>query len=353
MTSVREVVNPFTSFFYLTFTLLSLLSPSFSNLQATLDPTSSSSSFSAPNMAIPAPLRPIVGLLSYIFHMLAALVSPSTELTGPYTVHLHGSPLILYRGGHSYVHLTVSGPNVANADLKAALVRRGWRAGFVGWSGAKYLGATDSGKDVTPATRKAWSASNDSDEPPRIAPKKRQQIDAAIDSTGVESAKRQEHSTMSIRLPASEGDGYFRVVLVKGGAGKEKIYSPTFRLYSLSLSSACPRGSSILPPTLVPELLLRTISTILYAALLALSPLGFLAKYMPRGITRWIGGKVYRAAGGDAKRDAAFNKYGVQEKLDSAKSQVAKVPWASAGVRTSWDRKKDEELGVGGVRWTR
>ncbi|CEH13349.1 hypothetical protein CBOM_01280 [Ceraceosorus bombacis] len=290
------------------------------------------------------------------------MASPNTS-----TISLHAAPLVLYRGPHTYLSFTLSSASSDNVtdSVKVQLVRRGWRAGVFGWNAAKWLGARERGVDVTPVHESDWeNAELVQDQVPTQAilsakrraniqqdlARKTEQAQSQALELGVEPLPRY-HTTMTVRLPASEGDGYFHLLLTtKQG---ENVRSPTFRIYSVSLSSACPRGASLLPPTIIPELILRTLSAMLYTALLALSPLGFLARFAPRGITRWVGKRVYRAVGGNERRDEALRQYGVQDKLDSAKKAVERVPFATAGVRTAWDVQRDQELGRGGVRWIR
>ncbi|PWN99915.1 hypothetical protein FA09DRAFT_328062 [Tilletiopsis washingtonensis] len=300
-------------------------------------------------MAVPAPLRPLLGLLQYIAYLFTSLIHPSSLTTGAYTLQLHSTPLVLYRGPWTVVHVTVSGPQALASDAQVALQRRGWRAGLVGWDAARYLGARGGELDVSPVTTRSFSRAQEplAEGAPARTALSRAQVSRIKDLAA--SQRSEKHTTFSVRLPASAGDGYFRLV-VKGGGST--IPSPVFRLYSLSLSSACPRGSTVLPPTLPIELVVRTLSLALSTALLALSPLGFLAKFMPRGVSRWIAARAYRAAGGDARRDAVLEKAGAQQKLDRAKEGVKRIPFASAGIRTTWDVNRDEEIGRAGVRWT-
>lgn len=229
--------------------------------------------------------------------------SSSTTSNQDFTFLLHSTPFIYYRGTHTYVSFSLlnngNGQSRINSkDIKVELIQRGWRAGLFGWNLASYLGAnTKKGLEITPENFKNWSQAGDgrdsSDNKDSIemdSLTKKDSISSTSTSSSIQAptlcldqTKRYDsqiqkitdgkaYSTFLVRIPVSSGDGYFRLTLKDSSSGKPIINSPTLRIFSFSLSSASPRGSSILPPTLVPELLLRTISTIIYTALLGLFP---------------------------------------------------------------------------------
>lgn len=231
--------------------------------------------------------------------------SSSTTSNQDFTFLLHSTPFIYYRGTHTYVSFSLlnNGNNgqtrIDSKDIKVELIQRGWRAGLFGWNLASYLGAnTKKGLEITPENFKNWSQAGDGrdssddnkDSIGMDSLTKKDSISSTSTSSSIQAptlslnqTKRYDsqiqkitdgkaYSTFLVRVPVSSGDGYFRLTLKDSSSGKPIINSPTLRIFSFSLSSASPRGSSILPPTLVPELLLRTISTIIYTALLGLFP---------------------------------------------------------------------------------
>jgi hypothetical protein len=309
--------------------------------------------------------------LLYIYNTFRALFSTTYTTTGKYTVLLHSSPLVRYK---SPLYVAVSllthdvndSPSVNPSRLKITLVRRGWRAGLFGWSVSSYLGTSlKNGIDVSPEHEEEWGASSGGQDAFEMNEGDGKHGDeVALLPKPILSAKRQtsiekQHglpphknvATFLVRVPATSGDGYFRLAV--DVAGSTTAFSPNFRIFSLSLSSACPRGSSVLPPTIVPELLLRTISTALYSALLALFPVAaILEKVLPKSWARWMMMKLYRSLGMEERTQKLMKNYNVQERLDTAKTQVdQKIPWASAGIRTQFEIQRDEQRGAGGVTY--
>lgn len=241
-----------------------------------------------------------------------------------------------------------------------------------GWKAASYMGISlKNGIDISPEHQEKWGEHSGGDEnielkeegddgeqmtllpKPTLSSKRQTSIEKQLKSTTIIHGNN-PHETLAtclVRIPASSGDGYFRLAF--DIAGQSVAFSPTFRIFSLSLSSACPRGSSVLPPTIVPELILRTLSTALYSALLALFPIAaILEKVLPRSWARWMMMKLYRSLGMEEKTQKLMKNYNVQERLDTAKSQVdKKIPWASAGIRTQFEIQRDQQRGVGGVTY--
>lgn len=326
-------------------------------------------------------------LLAYIYNSFPALFSTTHWSTEKHTVLLHTSPLIRYQSP-LYIAISVlthdvnSNQRSSASQARVTLVRRGWRAGLFGWSAASYMGVKiRNGIDVTPEHQEKWGEQgggeetyemqkekNDNDQQeesgesahllpkPALSSKKQTAIEKQLKSTTIRHGlpPHQNLITSLIRIPASSGDGYFRLAI--DIPGQPTAFSPTFRIFSLSLSSACPRGSAILPPTLIPEILLRTISTALYSALLALFPIAAIVeKVLPKSWARWMMTKLYRSLGTEEKTQNLIKNYNVQKRLDTAKTQIdTKIPWASAGVRTRFEIQRDEQRGAGGVTyvWT-
>lgn len=248
-------------------------------------------------------LTSISTILAWITHPFK---SSSTTSNSEFTFLLHSTPFIYYRGTHTYVAFSLltngSQTSIDPKDMKVELIQRGWRAGLFGWNLAGYLGAnTKSGLDITPTQFKSWeqagdgrddvstidsknsiemdsldkngsgSSASSSIKAPTLSLSQTKRYDSQIQNA-TSSKKSSIIGTSLVRIPVSSGDGYFRLSLKHSSSSKIIINSPTLRIFSFSLSSASPRGSSILPPTLVPELVLRTVSTIIYSALLGLFP---------------------------------------------------------------------------------
>lgn len=323
-------------------------------------------------------LNSISSTLSYFLTNFSAIfTSIHLESNDQYTVVLHSSPLIRYKSPLYVIISVVSHDDgkqkLDSSNVKVTLVQRGWRAGFFGWSLSRYLGVKmRNGVEVTPQHKGKWGEADDGDESyelqeeeeddskgqddvnllpkPALSSKKQNTIDKQLKSSTLQQglSRYKVISTMLVRIPASSGDGYFRFAI--DIQGQNTCFSPTFRLYSLSLSSACPRGSSIIPPTLAPELLVRTLSTALYAALLALFPVAaIIEKIMPRSWARWMMTKLYRSLGMEQKTQSLMNDYNVQERIETAKAKVDRVPFARAGIRTQIEIRRDERRGAGGT----
>jgi hypothetical protein len=323
----------------------------------------------------------------YIFHSIRLLFSTTHCSTEKHTVLLHSSPVAKY-SSPLYVIISVLSHDVDSnqradaSKMKITLVRRGWRAGVLGWSIARYLGVSlKNGIDVTPEHQERWgeqgggeeiemqdektSGDQDAEEEevrtallpkPALSSKRQTSIEKQLKSTTIRHSlpPSQTLVTSLVRIPASSGDGYFRLAI--DISGQPTAFSPNFRIFSLSLSSACPRGASLLPPTILPELVLRILSTALYSALLALFPVAaIIEKVLPRSWARWMMTRLYRALGMEERTQKMLKNYNVQERLDAAKTQVdQKIPWAGAGIRTQFEIQRDEQRGAGGVMylWT-
>ena len=281
------------------------------------------------------------------------------------------------------------------------LVQKGWIAGVVGWNAAGYLGvATKKGWDVTPEGRAGWkdtqadspglSSKQQEDEDwgekptsyrgsadeyemqplnqpevrketRHIALKRKEKIDKQIraQSSTVDtvdtgsSGSTRVLGTYKCRIPVETGDGYFRfwVTLPSVTRGSSiGIGSPTFRLFSFSLTSASPRGAALLPiPVIAPELALRSVSIALTTIVYGLFPVAtIIDKLLPRWMSRRFINWVYTRVGAKNKTEQLKEKYQVDKKVEQAREQVKKVPFASAGIRTEWDLENDVKRGRGG-----
>ncbi|EST09523.1 hypothetical protein PSEUBRA_000739 [Kalmanozyma brasiliensis GHG001] len=285
------------------------------------------------------------------------------------------------------------------------LVQKGWIAGVVGWNAAGYLGGGGKkGWDVTPAGQVGWkdtqaeaqglsakqqededygekpqsrryssrdgeeyemqSLTKPSQEAPQetrhIALKRKEKIDkqiraqsSTIDTVDTDTQATRVLGTYKCRIPVETGDGYFRFWITFPSPVSRTplaIGSPTFRLFSFSLTSASPRGAALLPvPVIVPELALRSVSLALTTILYGLFPVAAIVdKILPRWASRRFINWIYTRVGAKGKADQLKEKYKVDERVGAAKEQVKKVPFASAGIRTDWDIERDAKRGRGG-----
>ncbi len=320
----------------------------------------------------------------FVLQQVAGIVATPVSYSANYLCILHSSYLVLYHGSDTHVPVTVleysqdkkkSSGSGRDAGVKVYLVRKGWRAGLLGWSAAKWLGAkTVKGLDVTPVAEHGrpdsrstleGASAHEGKAPTSFPDKQLEKYDKQVQDFVRKANKLDDKSdgqlgtsvrplaTHIVRIPAVADDGYFRLVIQH--ADGSIATSPDFRIYSFSLSSACPRGASILPPRIPFEMLLRIVSTALNTALLALFPVAaILNKILPNKFVRKFLAWAYRKAGVDARKQKLLERYNVDDKVQKARTGFFEtVPFASAGIRTDFDVQKDEEYGVGGVTyWT-
>ncbi|PWY98252.1 hypothetical protein BCV70DRAFT_202033 [Testicularia cyperi] len=228
--------------------------------------------------------------------------------------------------------------------------------------------------------RTSTSAAEARTETRHISVKRRETIDkqiraqsAGLDLSDSDDSTTKVLGTFKCRVPVETGDGYFRLWVtiptpigssagakaggLFGGAstGTIAMGSPTFRLFSFSLSSASPRGAALLPvPVLVPELALRSISLAVTTLLYGLFPVAAIVdKLLPRWVSRRFMSWLYTRLGIKSRTDQLKSKYKVDERVDEAKQQAKKIPFATAGIRTEWDLEKDLQRGAAGWAYYR
>ncbi|KAK0535671.1 hypothetical protein OC834_001442 [Tilletia horrida] len=300
-----------------------------------------------------------------VFSTLAAVFASSTSSSAHLTAHLHASRLVLYRGPDTYLPITLlsDSPQAGSADgFKVTLVQKGYISGIFGWNLARFLGAADSGIDVTPNTSQSWdgeqqqsssSANADADSTSldkvssaSLTPRQRSKIHKEIETLLPSLPHKHRLGTLLVRVPVRSGDGYFRLRIA---SKKETVYTPTVRIFSVSLSSASVRGASLVPPTIVPELLLRTLNVAITTFLYGLFPIAaLLEKVLPRKWSRKLLGWLYRRLGMEQRQRAFMDKHG-QRVTQAKRTALETVPFATLGVRTSLELEKDEKVGRGGV----
>ncbi|KAJ7064407.1 hypothetical protein B0H15DRAFT_794681 [Mycena belliarum] len=264
----------------------------------------------------------------------------------------HTRPWVYYQGTSTVVPISIFGRTSLPAERTIALQRRGWRTGLLGWTIGAWVGGTV-GKDldVTPAAAGSWDA---------LDSKRRGQYDKEIRTFLESAAAPKDHhplETALVHVPVAAGDGYFRM-LIKGPSGRVLAQTASFRVGSLSLSSAHPRGASVV--TVLPELALKsaslTVNTAAWAAFYTAFPLLKAAQMMPgtHAWGTWALRRAYTMAGGEQTAGELKERYRVEERRMRAEDAVYRtVPFGSVGVRTAYDLEQDAKMGKGGVYFPR
>ncbi|KAJ7479567.1 hypothetical protein FB451DRAFT_1171673 [Mycena latifolia] len=109
-----------------------------------------------------------------------------------------------------------------------------------------------------------------------------------------------------VHVPAAAGNRYFRL-LVKSSKGQVLAATAFFRVGSLSLSSADPRGASVV--MLVPELALKNAAVTVYTAAWA----SFYAALPFLNAGMWALNRAYKLAGGDQTAAELKEKYHIEK----------------------------------------
>ncbi|KAJ7511014.1 hypothetical protein B0H11DRAFT_1956951 [Mycena galericulata] len=269
----------------------------------------------------------------------------------PYSTVRHTRPWVYYRGTSTVVPISILGRHPLPAERTIWLQRRGWRTGLLGWTLGGWLGGT-LGKevDVTPASAGYWQT---------VDEKKKAQYDMEVRQFLKSAGAPGDHRVLEtdfVHIPVSAGDGYFRL-LVKN-SNSVIASTASFRVGSLSLSSAHPRGASIV--TILPEVLLKSgsvaTSTAAWASFYAAFPLLKAAQALPGTRTwgTWALNRAYTLAGGEQTAAELKERYRVEEwRMRAEESVYRNVPFGSVGVRTAYDLEEDVKLGKGGVYFRR
>ncbi|KAH8909290.1 hypothetical protein BR93DRAFT_943532 [Coniochaeta sp. PMI_546] len=181
------------------------------------------------------------------------LVPQNTTSTKHYTILLHSSPLIVYRGPKTNITLTIfsspSHPLPPPESRTLHLQPRGY-SGDTGSRLKAFIGFTDSWIDVTPALR----VSSPTDVDPSVAKRWENDIARASKRLAKHAGKHGAHvarETHVVRIPAAAQDGYFRVVVCQteasGDKKKHKVLcaGPMVRIASLSNDAARFRGAKL------------------------------------------------------------------------------------------------------------
>lgn len=178
------------------------------------------------------------------------ILPQSTTITKHYTILLHGSPLVLYRGPATSLTITIfSSPKYPLPPPQHRVLYLQPR-GYSGDTGSRLkalVGATEDWINVTPAIR---ADSRDLD--PALSKRWDKDIARTTKRLGKQFKEGKAHmvrETHAIRVPAVAEDGYFRVVVCHKEEGqKRKVLcaGPLVRIASLSADSSVFRGATLM-----------------------------------------------------------------------------------------------------------
>lgn len=291
-----------------------------------------------------------------------------------YSTIRHTRSWVYYRGTSTTVPISILGSKPLPEHRRICLQRRGFRTGLLGWTIGGWLGGT-LGKeiDVTPQTLGSWESD--------IEPKRKEQYHREINQFLDSALGPKDHKPLEtdlVHIPVSSGDGYFRLLVYPSASSRLAIASTApFRVGSLSLRSAHPRGASIV--TLLPEVALKVISitatTAAWTSFYTAFPLLKAAQIIPGTSVwgNWAMSKAYSLVGGEEMSDRLKEKYRIEEQRQKGEKyvyqnvsprscfvctamlmhpctyHVVKVPFGSMGVRTAHDLEEDQKTGKGGV----
>ncbi|TFK31674.1 hypothetical protein BDQ12DRAFT_618491 [Crucibulum laeve] len=271
----------------------------------------------------------------------------------PYATMRHTRPWVYYQGVSTVVPISILGRQALPDNRRIVLQKRGWRTGLLGWTIGGWLGG-NLGKsvDVTPEIRGKWQELEES---------RRLQYEKEANEYMASPAAPKGFKTLEthmIHIPVAVGDGYFRLIVYPSEKSRKPLAETApFRVGSLSLSSAQPRGASI--TTIVPELVLKSASvaghTAAWGAFYTAFPFIKAAQMLP-GTSNWgtwALNRAYKMAGGDDKQKELMERYKVEERRKKAEVSVYKnVPFGTLGVRTAYDLEEDAKRGKGGVYYS-
>ncbi|GAB7351457.1 hypothetical protein MBLNU459_g2119t1 [Dothideomycetes sp. NU459] len=252
-------------------------------------------------------------------HFVGGLVAHPHESTKHFSVLRHSHGIVYYQGPRTSVAITIFSAEPLPANRTIWLQKKGW-LGKTGWAARSAIGAKGSWIDVTPDRTAAAESIQASDERAwqrDISKFLKKAQHGGSNSNGSSSNSRHHavRETDVVRIPDTElGDGYFRLVLCGGAAGKKVLCpSPVFRVASLSSSSASFKGASL--GTLPLELGVKAASVLTSSHVSAVTqPVtaaiqGQCQQYMPGFWTQEAGSLAYGATGAQGRVDEANAQY--------------------------------------------
>jgi hypothetical protein len=180
-------------------------------------------------------------------------VPQNTTSTKHYTILLHSSPLIVYRGPKTNITLTIfSSPQhpLPPPDCRTLHLQPRGYSGDTGSRLKAFIGFTDDWVDVTPDLR----VPSPTDVEASVAKRWENDIARATKRLAKHAGKHGAHvarETHVVRIPAAAQDGYFRVVVCQtetiGDKKKHKVLcaGPMVRIASLSTDASRFRGAKL------------------------------------------------------------------------------------------------------------
>lgn len=301
-------------------------------------PYSSANTF--PAASAPSPAGPSFAqtALSSARDLAARFKPLPTTTTKHYTVALHSSPLVIYRGSTTSISLTIFTSSFALLPPGRTLWLQ--RRGLSGDTGSRLkalVGATGGRIEVTPVQRVASASVDDAQE--RAWVRDISRVGARLARRGgVQHLPRETHV---VRIPGTAEDGYFRVLVI-GGGGKQRVLcsSPVFRVASASADASVLRGASLL--TLPLEVGVKVASTMATVAA------GKVVGPVAGAATQVVGSrtKKYRPALDAAQ--AVYGASGVGAKVTAAEGRYAEQARGTDYEAFQGEGEVDDSLDVVG-----
>jgi hypothetical protein len=232
---------------------------------------------------------------------MGRILNDSEYIAGSaYSTIRHTPSWIYYQGTSTTIPITILGSKPLPEARRITLQRRGFRTGLLGWSVGGWLGGTIGKEiDVTPQTSGNWESDIEVEQKGQY----RREIKKFLDSS-VGPKNNRALETDLVHIPVSSGDGYFRLLVYPSASSHSAIASTaSFRIGSLFLRSAHPRGASIV--MLLPEITLKVVSitaaTAAWTSFYTAFPLLTVVQMIPRTNVwgNWAMAKAYKLSGGE------------------------------------------------------
>lgn len=227
----------------------------------------------------PSRLEGLKAALAEAQFVAGGLVGRAAESTKHYTIIRHSHALVWYRGPGTSVCMTILADEPVPANRTVWLQARGY-SGNAGMSLEALAGSRDKWIDVTPACEaqacqlpdaeergiqrdmRRWFAREASSSPPSSPSSLSGRVGGEKSRRRRRRRRHVPRETHMVRIPASAGDGYFRLLLCGGDDDPRKTLcgSPVFRIASTSADMSVIRGASL--GTMPLEMGLKVASTV-------------------------------------------------------------------------------------------
>ncbi|CAM1505019.1 Fc.00g106560.m01.CDS01 [Cosmosporella sp. VM-42] len=173
-------------------------------------------------------------------YFAGGLISHPAESTRHFTIIRHSHALVWYRGPSTSLPVSILSDAALPPNRTMWLQQKGF-SGNMGMSLKALMGTNGNWIDVTPATKAGVEHLPEKDERGIQRDLKR-----FFKKASGRLKKHLPRETHIIRIPATAIDGYFRLVLCAGEAGKKVLCgSPVFRIASTSTDISVVRGASL------------------------------------------------------------------------------------------------------------